>query len=329
MSRIIQQQKQAAIAHIKRRPGISQDELAVAIGLPGRHSRTKKARNPLMKRLIEELVSSGAIWAARDEFAAEGDPLRCYPAGYKKPKLFRAVGDRSFTECKVYIDPAIAGSYKPAPKRNFTTQEEPEMKRNNAQIEQDVRAAIAYFQEQKRPFTQTNVRDRAGLNHEMLKARPALLEEINRAVAASQPRNAIEAHLQQYAAKATTEPRVTLIDVTEPETDRTAELEARVAELERQNRELQQQLAKQPQPTIGYLEGLKQEEVLCKATLKRIEDELQQLEADRKTALASLMLVRRLIALKTGEEEPIEFELVVSANGNGNGNGHRLEVSHA
>lgn len=330
--------KRAALAHINRRPGINQDELAVAIGLSNRtrngieHKgfRVIRSRNPTVKRLIEELSDSGEIWAAKDEFASKNDPLRCYPAGYRKPQLFRVnAGHRSFTECRTYFDPTIVGSHKPTQKTTFTTQER-DMKRSAAQIEQDTRAAIAYFQELGRPFTQTNVRDRAGLSQDMLRARPALQEEINRAVAASKPKDAIEAHLKRHAAKAISG---SVSVVPEPEDDRAA-LEARVAELERQNRELQEQLARQPQPqqTIGYLEGLKEEEALCKATLKRIEqdfqrlsDEFQQLEDDRKAVLANLLAIRRLISTKTGEEEPIEFELIVSANGNG----HHLEASYA
>lgn len=374
----LEQLRSVALAHINRSPGICQDRLAVALGmsayLSNQSGKCRMRRNRTVIRLLQIMVDAGEIWIAKDQFATDSDPLKCYPAGYIKPKkkLFQC-SDRASTECKVYFDPSVVGSPQPTQKcidyipttvqwkSSKPSQQEEPMKRNAQAIEDSVKEAIAHFQRLGKPFSQSAIIDRAKINYGMLAARSELLNLVKSAVAASQPKDAIEAHLQRHAA--TAKPEAMPVEATEPVNNRSEErsdeaesphfttapkaqaliqmvkqvtpeevkaaiaphvqeLEAKVADLEQRNRELRQQLAAAQPAYDGYLEGLKADEQHWRDTLQRIDEDMRQLEQDRASVISNLYAVQRLLATKTGEQPAIEFEIVVSTNGNGSTHAH-------
>lgn len=84
-----------AIAVITSRPGIDEDRLAIALGLPLRikrkdrissDGRPSEGRSVTLLTLIKELEAAGVIRCERATFADSREPRKLYPADYQAPQ---------------------------------------------------------------------------------------------------------------------------------------------------------------------------------------------------------------------------------------------------
>lgn len=98
----LERRRTQAIAIINQRPGINQDSLAIALGLPARDPKGNRSR--VVFNLIKRLEKSGLIKFEKEKFAGYGELPRLYPANYQKPES-RLFQPASTAQCKVYRVP--------------------------------------------------------------------------------------------------------------------------------------------------------------------------------------------------------------------------------
>lgn len=105
-----------ALALINQRPGITQDSLAIALGMPPRveyaQGRNRRRFTKGFRRLIEVLIREGSVERRKAQFAGANEAWKFFPAGFqpKKRELFKPV---SHHQVKSWVDPSIKGSWEP------------------------------------------------------------------------------------------------------------------------------------------------------------------------------------------------------------------------
>lgn len=318
------------MAIVRLRPGINSQNLAVAAGLPPKCRRGRSGSQALsysaINRILKILEENGEI---RTEciFDMQGKPSRVYPADFQQPEknLFKPADHRR--ECKSYIDPAIAGTWRPedaarvsALKVQPICKKEPPVNSKKQQILAELdrieKRGVGPMPTKSALCRQFDVSGAYISVNPQLKARYyAVLANLVNELPEEPDRPTPEQAVQAIAELEERESSV--VQELAAEVERLRRLleqeQARAKQVEQRLSEFEQHPAEQPSIEAAIasdIESLKQ-------SLSRVRDEKRQIEADERTIVQRLQSVLAYFELKTGDRYPMELEMVTHAGSNG------------
>ncbi|MBD2019394.1 hypothetical protein H6F43_04245 [Leptolyngbya sp. FACHB-36] len=323
---------EALLKHVEKRPGISEPELAVCLGLKPWTERAKKDKAPskvpnrLLRDTLKQLAEEAVIQYKQDQFATQGEPFKVFPASYKLPqKKRRSPSDscRTYTASSEKIRQLTAKTStkiapfrllgKPVITEDENMKKKPEKengydllerckqkesgRRSPDSLKEAVRRAIQKMLDSGQPWTLGKVCSYAAVPEDYLHKNADMMQEFGRALSQIQKTLLLPEQLSQPAAKEAKTAPV-----------KTEEIE-QLQELEEVNRDLRTRLA-DAEARIQQLEQDLQEAARLQAKIRQLETVNESLR-DRIGAIegSSYCSDSQLIACLADEE--IRYRLKV------------------